>query len=121
MAEHNDTGKTGEQLAVEFLEKSGYEILEKNWRFKKFEIDIIAKKNKTLIIAEVKTRHGNHFGEPEEWVTRAKQKNLIQGAQAYILQKDIDFETQFDIISIVIASNGTHKINHIQDAFYPTA
>lgn len=119
MAEHNITGKAGETLAADFLRSNGYEVYEINWRWKQYEIDIIAKKDNILIVAEVKTRHSNALGEPEAWVTRAKQKNLIKGAQQYILSNDLDVETRFDIISVLYVK-GMPQVNHIADAFYPT-
>ncbi len=118
MAEHNDTGTKGEKLAGTFLENKGYVVLETNWRFKNLEADIIAKINKTLVIAEVKTRKSNYFGEPETFVNKQKQKNLIKTAHEYIVRNDLDLEVRFDIISIVLGDNQM-KINHIEDAFYP--
>ena len=118
MAEHNDTGKKGEELAQRFLKKEGYKILAVNWVFKKTEIDIVAQDEKFLIIAEVKTRHSNFFGEPESWVTKIKQQNLIKGAEAYILKNNLDLEVRFDIISIILSKKEYH-IHHIKDAFYP--
>ena len=117
MAEHNDTGVKGELLAADFLEKKGYVILETNWRFKNLEADIIASIQKTLVIAEVKTRKNNYFGEPETFVTKQKQKNLIKAAHEYIQRNNIDLEVRFDIISVVMNNPGA--INHIEDAFYP--
>ena len=90
MAEHNITGQKGEQMAADFLEKNGYKILETNWRFMNLEADIIAEKSKILVIAEVKTRKSNYFGEPESFVTKQKQKNLIKTANAYIERKQLD-------------------------------
>lgn len=116
MAEHNELGQKGELLAAQFLAEKGYEILETNWRFLNLEADIIALKGKTIIIAEVKTRKSNVFGEPEVFVNKQKQKNLIKAANEYIQRNKLDYEVQFDIISIVTGSNQT-KINHIQDAF----
>jgi putative endonuclease len=115
-----ETGKKGEKMAADFLLKNGYEVLEINWRHKQFEIDIIAKKSDVLVVAEVKTRTGNYFGEPEEWVTKVKQKNLIKGAEAYIKERDLDVEVRFDILSIILSPKGGEpKIHHIEDAFYP--
>ena len=74
MAEHIETGKKGEHIAAGFLQQNGYNILEKNWTNKKFELDIVAKKGNTLFIVEVKTRHSNYLGEPEEWVSKTKQQ-----------------------------------------------
>ena len=119
MAEHNDLGQKGEELALAYLRKKGYKILETNWRHAKDEIDIIAKDKDELVIVEVKTRSSNYFGEPEVFVNRTKQKFLVRGANEYVIKKDIDDDTRFDIISVVIGKNQT-KVHHIEDAFYPT-
>ncbi len=119
MAEHNDTGTKGEKLATTFLQDKGYAVLETNWRFKNLEADIIATIAKTLVIAEVKTRKSNYFGEPETFVNKQKQKNLIKAANEYVLRNKLDMEVRFDIISIVMGDSQM-KINHIEDAFYPT-
>ncbi len=119
MAELHDTGKKGEALAVAHLQKHGYQVLETNWRKGSLEVDIIAKKEDILVIAEVKTRRTSYFGEPEEFVTRAKQKNLIRAANLYININNLDLETRFDIISVLM-NEDQHKLHHIEDAFYPT-
>lgn len=120
MAEHNTLGKKGEELAVEFLKKLGYTIIETNWQEKKFEIDIIAQDKSELVFVEVKTRSTNYFGKPEESVTPTKQKHLIEGANYYLEKHEIDLECRFDVISVVINKN-EETINHIKDAFYPEA
>ena len=74
MAKHNELGELGEDLAVEELEKNGYEIVERNWRYKKAEIDIIARKNEVLAIVEVKTRSSDYFGDPQDFVNTKKLK-----------------------------------------------
>jgi len=117
MSYNQDFGNDGEQLAVDYLKKKSYEILETNWRFKHKEIDIIAKYNNFLIIIEVKTRSVNYLIEPYVAVDRKKQKDLIIAANAYVVKKDLDIEVQFDIISIVITPKES-KIEHIEDAFY---
>jgi putative endonuclease len=71
-----------------------------------------------LVIAEVKTRKSNYFGEPETFVTKQKQKNLIKTAHEYIERNKLDLEVRFDIISVIMSGNGS--VNHIEDAFYPT-
>jgi len=119
MSEHNELGESGEKIALEFLRKKGYKILDINWRFGSDEIDIIAKDKNYLVIIEVKTRSTNVFGEPEVAVTKQKQKFLIRAAQNYITQKNINEETRFDIIAIVTKA-GKLDIHHIEDAFYPT-
>ncbi|MBZ0243071.1 MAG: YraN family protein [Bacteroidales bacterium] len=119
MAEHNELGKLGEEMACAHLRKLGYKILEVNWHFGREEIDIIAMDGEMLVIVEVKTRASAYFGEPEFFVNRKKQRILVRAAEAYILQKDLDIETRFDIISIVITPGKKH-LHHIDDAFYPT-
>ena len=118
MAEHNDLGKMGEELAVNYLIGKGYEILERNWRNKHKEIDIVAKDGETLVIVEVKTRQSDGFGEPDMAVTRQKQKCLVYAANAYVFSKRLDLDIRFDIISIVF-NQGNPKIDHIEDAFLP--
>lgn len=118
MAEHNKLGKKGEQVALKFLEESGLKILEANWRHGKDEIDLIARDGTELVMVEVKTRSTKFFGEPSEAVGMAKENCMIRAAEAYIELHNLDVDTRFDIVSIVIDKKGTH-IEHIRDAFYP--
>lgn len=118
MAEHNDFGKLGEELAVDYLTGKGYEILERNWRNIHKEVDIIAKDGSFLVIVEVKTRQTDAYGDPDTAVTKRKQRMLIAAANAYIARKKLDIETRFDIISIVF-NDGEPVIEHIEDAFLP--
>jgi putative endonuclease len=118
MAEHNITGQKGEEISAIYLKSKGYTVLETNWRFKNLEADIIASIGDTLVVAEVKTRKSNFFGEPETFVTRQKQKNLIKAAHEYIQRNELDLEVRFDIISVVMNSTGSN-VNHIEGAFYP--
>ena len=119
MAEHNEFGQKGEDIAIEYLKKKGYKILERNWVSGKHEIDIIAKESKYIIVVEVKARHSNFAGEPETAVTHEKQRSLIQAANTYVRKMNLAEEVRFDIISILIVK-GKEQINHIEDAFYPT-
>ena len=117
MAQHNELGKTGEQIAVDLLVKKGYEIKERNWRFKKAEIDIIAQKDNFLIAVEVKTRSTDDFGDPQEFL-KPKQKNLlIVAMDEYVVSKDLDVEVRFDVIGIIKNQKET-KIEHFEDAFF---
>ena len=118
MAEHNELGKLGEDLAVQYLTDKGYEILERNWRNIHKEIDIIAKEGEDLVIVEVKARQTDEYGEPDIAVTKRKQRMLIAAANAYITRKGLDVETRFDIVSIVF-KDGEPVIEHIEDAFLP--
>lgn len=116
MAEHNILGKEGEDMACRFLEENGYSILERNWKWRKLEIDIIACKDCELVIVEVKTRRNNLFGQPEDFVSDYKIRNIINAADAYIKKKRIDMSVRFDIISIT-GHNNDSEINHIENAF----
>ncbi len=117
MAQHNELGKKGEQLALELLEKKGYTILDKNWRYQKAEVDIIAQKGNTLAIVEVKTRSGTDFGSPQDFVKPKKIKLLVAAIDEYVTSKDLDVEVRFDIIAI-IKNGGSFSIEHFEDAFY---
>lgn len=116
MAEHNDFGKFGEEIAIEHIKNSGYDILNTNWRFGADEVDIIAKDKDFLVFIEVKTRNSNYFGEPEAFVNRKKQQFLFRAANNYVQKYNIREEIRFDIISIVVNSK-QKNINHIKDAF----
>lgn len=118
MNEKINTGKIGEQHAVDHLIKKGYKILELNWQFKHKEIDIIASDGKNLVIVEVKARTAPYLTEPEDAVTLKKQKFLILAANEYIQIKNIEIETRFDIITVVFTGK-TVLIEHIEDAFSP--
>lgn len=119
MADHNELGKKGEEMAQKFLAQKGYTILATNWRYSKDEIDIIASKDSCLAIVEVKTRFSNVFGEPEEFVNNKKQTFLIRATNAYVEKNKIQEDVRFDIISVLYC--GTRwQINHIEDAFYPS-
>ena len=120
MAEHNKLGKEGEEIACALLRDKGYQIVDRNWRFGKLELDIIAKKNDTLIVVEVKTRANDYYGDPEDFVPRSKQRHIIKAANEYIMQKDVNLETRFDIIAILV--DGKEKtVKHLENAFYPLA
>jgi putative endonuclease len=117
VAEHNELGKKGEELAVEFLLNEGYKILDRNWTFQKAEIDIIAQKENILAVIEVKTRSSSDFGLPQDFVKSKKIQLLIKAVNAYINDREIDFVIRFDIIAV--QKNGeSFAIEHLTDAFY---
>lgn len=117
MAQHNELGKKGEQLAVDFLLKNNYDIVERNYRFEKAEVDIIAKKGDILAIIEVKTRSTADFGNPQDFVKPKQIKNLVRAVDEYVTVNDLDVEVRFDIIAIVKEKAG-YNIEHLEDAFY---
>lgn len=120
MIEPHELGKLGEDLAVEYLQGKGYQILERNWHSGHKEIDIIALDDTTLVVVEVKTRKSDDYGEPNIAVDKAKQQMLIWAANAYVRYKNLEVDVRFDIVSIVI-SDAESEIEHIEDAFICTS
>jgi putative endonuclease len=116
MAQHNDLGKEGEKIAVEYLQKKGYAILEKNYRYLKAEVDIIAKKEDLLIGIEVKTRTSDYFGNPQDFINKKKIELLTSAINYYVIKNALDVEVQFDIVAI-LKNNNTIQIEHLEDAF----
>lgn len=116
MAEHNELGKKGEKIAVDYLLEKGFQIIERNYRFQNAEVDIIAKRDDLLIAIEVKTRSSIEFGDPQDFVSPKKIKLLVSAIDHYVIEKNLDVEVRFDIIAIVIKNN-KENIEHIEDAF----
>lgn len=117
MAEHNELGKLGEEMAIDFLRNNGYEILDINWRFQNAELDIICKIDNIIAVVEVKTRTSLEFGLPQEAITPKKIKLLTKALNEYLCVKNIENEARFDIISIHKEAI-SYVIEHITDAFY---
>lgn len=117
MAEHNELGKLGEELAVEYLQKDGYTILATNWIFQKAEVDIIAQKENVLAVIEVKTRSSLEFGLPQDFVKPKKIQLLTKAIDAYVNQENLDLNVRFDIIAIH-KDGKSFVIEHLIDAFY---
>ncbi len=113
------TGAKGEEAAVNFLKRRGYNILAQNYKAARCEIDIIASHAETLVFVEVKTRKSNAYGYPEEAVTPTKQRNMVRAAEVYIEDNKWKNEIRFDIISLIPHPEGTFSIHHICDAFIP--
>jgi putative endonuclease len=111
VAQHNITGQQGELLAQQYLLANGYVILHTNWRYRKYEIDIVAQKNNTLIFVEVKTRSGS-INDINEIITRAKQKQLVDALHNYCILHNVIIDAQIDILII----SNTSTIEHLQDA-----
>ena len=119
MTSTTEIGREGEDRAVRYLEEEGYEILCRNYRFRKAEIDIIARLGEALIFVEVKTRGSSRFGSPETFVTARKERLIAQAAQAYMEAVQHDWEIRFDIIAILLLPDGSHDLQHFEDAFFP--
>ncbi len=117
MARHNNVGKWGENLAVEYLYGKGYAIVERNWHCNKYEIDIIAMFRNRIVFVEVKTR-SNKMDYPETAVDRRRANRMVKAADMYINMKKICHDVQYDIVA-VSGSEHDYEILHFEDAFYP--
>lgn len=115
---HRNIGFQGEEEAVRYLVENGYRILARNWQFHHLEVDIIAENEEFIIFGEVKTRKDKRYGEPETFVTREKQKNIIAAAGAYVQYFHITKEVRFDIIAVIRTPENV-EIKHLKDAFKP--
>lgn len=117
MAHHNTTGSLGEAMAVKYLADKGYTIIEKNWRHKNWEVDIIALKENILHFIEVKTRRTSTFGFPEDDVSKKKIKNLAGSAEEFLLIYPVWKQIQFDVLSITIEKNKQPEYFFIEDVY----
>ncbi len=116
MAAHNDLGRLGEDLAVEFLIKNGYKIVARNFIYQKAEVDIIARKENTLAIIEVKTRSTPDFGNPQEFVKGRQIQRMVKAVDFFVNEHHMDVEVRFDIVAIIKNKAGT-RLEHLKDAF----
>ena len=118
MADHNELGKIGEEIAAQYLLRKGYKILRRNFFFDKAEIDIIAQKDEnTIVMVEVKTRNSSFFGDPQDFVTKNKIKLLVKAANEYIVSNELHAEVRFDIIA-VLKNQKMEQLQHFENAFY---
>ena len=116
----NPLGKKGEDLAAEFLRKNGYRIIERNYRCRGGEIDVIACERDTLCFVEVKSRGSEDYGGPEQAITATKKRRMTHAALFYLTQKRIqDADWRFDAVTVVMTNAGT-EMELIRGAFLPT-
>lgn len=115
MAEHNETGKTGEALALIFLQKRGYSILHTNWKTGRNEVDIIAQKGQTLHFVEVKTKAGKGLANPEQRVNTAKIGRMKRAAEQYLSENPGWKFIQFDIVAITMQDGKEEEYFLIED------
>jgi len=117
MKTRRSVGTKGEALALEYLKRQGYEIVQTNFRFDRAEIDIIAREKDTLVFVEVKMRRGNSVGEPEDAITLRKRDQIQKAAEGYLYESNFhDADCRFDVISIKQRGQGT-EISHLKDVF----
>jgi putative endonuclease len=115
--EKKELGKKGEEVAIRFLKKRGYRIIEKNYVCKMGEMDIIAREKDTLAFIEVKTRTSTEFGPPQLAVNSSKQRQLSKVALNYLKEKKLeDVKARFDVVAILLGQKG-EEIELIRDAF----
>ncbi|MBX2944268.1 MAG: YraN family protein [Cyclobacteriaceae bacterium] len=114
MSDKAAIGKKGEDLAAEYLERKGYAVVARNFRFKHAEIDLIVKKNDWLLFVEVKTRSSSAFGEPESFVDGKKGRKIFEAAEEYIFANNWHGHIRFDIISVKLGN--PPEIRHFEDA-----
>jgi putative endonuclease len=117
MAAHNDLGKKGEALAIDWFMQQGYEILHNNWRHSHYEVDIIASKDSVLHFIEVKARRSSQFGYPEESVGKKKMQNLMNAADEFLNQFPQWKRIQFDVLAISLKKDGKHEYFFIGDVY----
>lgn len=114
---NKDIGRQGEKIAEEYLINAGYQILERNWRYSRSEVDLIAKDGHILVFIEVKTRSYDFFGTPETFVTDQKELLLHEAASVYMDEIGHVWEFRFDIIAVMLQDSGSNAITHFKDAF----
>ncbi len=118
MTLNKTTGNTGEEMAAAYLARKGFTILERNWRFRHWEVDIIASRNGFLHFVEVKTRTSLRYGHPEESITRDKMKNLRNAAEEYQYQHPDWKYIQFNVIAITLVNEEMKEIFMIEDVYF---
>jgi putative endonuclease len=117
MTDKMQKGREAEDMAAEFLKAQGYEIVQRNYRYRRSEIDLIVRKDKWLVFVEVKMRSSDAFGYPEEFVDYTKAKNIVYGAEQYTFENDYNGNVRYDVVAISMR-NGVPDIRHFEDAFY---
>ncbi len=114
-----ETGNLGEEYARRHLLRNDYEVLETNWRFKKWEVDLIARRGGTLVFIEVKTRTSEYYGPPSAFFTAKQAKRITGAAAQYMLATGHDRDIRFDFISVVIDPLDRYTLEHMEDVFFP--
>ncbi|MDG5766839.1 YraN family protein [Balneolales bacterium ANBcel1] len=116
---HVDLGKAGEDRAVAFLESRNMTILDRNYRFMRAEVDIVAATDREIVFVEVKTRRSRTFGEPEESVDKKKKQQLFKVAEAWMHERRMEgAPVRFDVVTIMNPGRKGEEINHIEGAFW---
>jgi putative endonuclease len=118
MSKKSDTGKAGETVACSYLRKHGYTILQTNWRFHRYELDIVATNGQELVVVEVKTRAEDYLVSPEKSVGPSKIQRIAAAADAYVQKYEVALPVRFDVISLTQKGETCTVFEHIEDAFF---
>jgi len=118
MAEKNETGKKGETVACSYLEICGFSILHTNWRYRRYELDIVATNGCELVVVEVKTRSKNYLIDPEKSIDSYKIRHITTAADAYIRKFRIDLPVRFDVLCLIKDESVYTVEKHFEDAFF---
>lgn len=110
-------GQLGEDIAVQYLERKGYTIRERNYRFGKVELDIVSEFNNEIVFIEVKTRTSDAMAYPEQAVGKSKQRNIRLAAENFMEEHNLKLSARFDIVAVIKGEK--FEVEHIEDAFYP--
>lgn len=110
-------GAWGEKVAADHLKASGYELVDRNWRCRQGEIDLVVRKGQELVFVEVKTRRGQQAGMPEEGLTRRKSQKLVNLAKLYLAEHDLTADWRIDLVAVELDSSGKFvRCEHIPNA-----
>jgi len=120
MAVQHDHGKQGEALAKKWLIAHGYIFRAANYRFGKYEIDLIMEKGPLIVVVEVKSRQAGGLEHPSEALSKRQQGQIIKAANAWLEEHECDLEVRLDLITVLLGP-GDPVIEHYPDAFYPEA
>jgi putative endonuclease len=116
--ERSDVGRTGEDVAVCYLETRGWRVVERNFRRREGEIDIVATRRGVLAFVEVKTRRSRAFGSPSEAVTRRKQARIRSLARAFLAERRPRARVvRFDVVDILWDARGLLRVEHLEGVF----
>ncbi|MDR0796332.1 MAG: YraN family protein [Tannerella sp.] len=113
-----ETGRKGEEVARTYLQTCGYQIQHTNWRFHRYELDIIASNGKELVVVEVKTRSKNYLLNPEDSVDHRKIRHIVAASDAYVRKFQINMPIRFDVICLVKDQDSYTVEKHFEDAFF---
>ena len=118
MSNSYNFGQEAEKCAADYYRNLGFQILQKNYRYRKAVVDLIVQKDNLLVVLEVKARSSTYFGDPQSFVSKKKIQLLVMATDAFIQQRDLAVEVRFDIISYTL-ERGEWKLEHLPNAFYP--